>query len=323
MKKVSVVIVNYNGEKHLDDCLSSLLSQDYPEMEIIVVDNASSDRSEEIVRKYKGVKFIKSEKNLGLAEGCNVGARESNGEYICFVNNDMRFERDFISKLAEVLDSSSDIFAADALHYNWSGDRILHAGTVLRKTSLYKGHIPGFLSNPVAVIDKKLDVPWGCLANLMVKRDMFFELGGFDSTFFIDYEDADLCWRAWLRGWKTVFTPFAKAYHKVGMSSDEFQKVELKEKINQKRALSQHKNYIRFILKTMDINIIIRMLLIAVPARIIGYFIKGRYILLWAQMRSLIITIVELKDIIKERRNIKHNLVLTNSYLFDKFLNSE
>ena len=320
MNFVSVIIVNYNGEKHLDDCLNSLLSQDYPEHEVIIVDNASLDRSEEVVRKYKVVKFIKLEKNLGLAEGCNVGARASKGEYLCFLNNDMRFEPDFIRHLVKGLDSSPDIFAVDALHYNWAGDKILHAGIVLRKASPFKGHIPGFLTDSAAIIDRKIEIPWGCLANLMVKRDKFFQLGGFDSTFFIDFEDVDLCWRAWLRGWRTVYVPEARAYHKVGMSSDEYQTANFTQRVNPRRALGQHKNYMRFIFKTMNIDIILKMLLVAIPARIIGYFIKGRVDLLWAQMKAFASIIVEFKDILNERKNIQNNIVLTNNSLFDKFL---
>jgi len=319
MQKVSVIIVNYNGEKHLDDCLSSIVRQDYSNIEIIIVDNNSSDRSEEIARKYNGERFIKLEKNVGLAEGCNIGARESNGDYFCFVNNDMRFEPDFIRKMVDILQSSPEIFAVDALHYNWQGDKILHAGTLLRKTLFLKGHIPGFIADPIAFIDEIAEVPWGCLANLMVKRNMFFELGGFDHTFFTYYEDTDLCWRAWLRGWKTIYTPFAKAYHKVGMTSDEFLFLKSSIKINPLRAISCHKNHIRFILKTMDLPIIFKMLL-AIPIKIIVYFIKGNFKSLQAFLTALFrITFFELKDILKERKKIKSSAVKTNDFLIAKF----
>ncbi len=319
MQKVSVIIVNYNGERHLDDCLSSLLSQDYPNIEIIVVDNNSSDRSEEIAKKYNSVKFIKLDKNVGLAQGCNIGARESKGDYFCFVNNDMRFEPDFIRNMVDILQSASDIFAVDALHYNWQGDKILHAGTVLRKTLFLKGHIPGFIADPTAIVDEIAEVPWGCLANLMVKRNMFFDLGGFDHTFFIYYEDTDLCWRAWLKGWKTIYTPHAKAYHKVGMSSDEFQSIKSSIKINPIRAISCHKNYVRFILKTMDLPIILKMLL-AIPIKIIAYSLKGNFKSLRALLIAIFrITFFELKEILIERKKIKSSQITTNDFLLCKF----
>ncbi len=312
MKFVSVIIVNYNGEKYLDDCLSSLQSQDYAEYEIIIVDNASSDRSEEIVKKYRDVKFIKLDKNLGLAEGCNVGARESKGEYLCFVNNDMRFEPDFIRHLANALSREPDIFAVDALHYNWEGDRVLHAGAVFRRVALFKGHLPGLKLDPVAIVDRKIDVPWGCLANLMVKREQFLQLRGFDSTFFIDFEDVDLCWRAWLRGWRTVYVPEARAYHKVGMSSEV-------SGMNVRRAFHQHKNYMRFILKCMDLNIIIKMFF-SLPLRAAGYLVKGRFDLLRALLKAILKITLEWREILMERAEIIKNKKVPNKFLFKKFL---
>lgn len=312
MNFVSVIIVNYNGEKHLDDCLSSLLTQDYTAIEILVIDNNSTDHSEEIIRKYKEVKLIKLRENVGLAEGCNIGARNSKGEFLCFVNNDMKFENNFIPSLVQELDSESEIFAVDALHYNWQGDRTLHAGSVLEKVNFYKGHIPGYHLNPVAILESKVNVPWGCLANLMVRKDRFFQLGGFDRTFFIDYEDVDLCWRAWLRGWRTVYVPGAKAYHKVGMSSE-------KSGMNTKRAFHQHKNYIRFILKCMDTDIIMKMFF-SLPLRAFGYLVKGKFNLIGALLKAGLKITLEWREILRERVEITKNKKISNKFLLKKFL---
>lgn len=312
VKTVSVIIVNYNGERYIDDCISSLLYQDYPVLEIIIVDNNSTDRSEEVIRKYKEVKLIKLKENVGLAEGCNVGARVAKGEFLCFVNNDMKFEKNFISSLVQELYLNSELFAVDALHYNWQGDRILHAGSVLKKTTFYKGHIPGYRLNPVAIVDRKIDVPWGCLANLMVKRDKFFELNGFDRTFFMDYEDADLCWRAWLRGWRTVYIPGAKAYHKVGMSTEV-------SGMGTMRAFHQHKNYMRFILKCMDVNIIMKMFF-SLPLRAAIYLLKGRFNLIGALLKAILKIGLEWRDIMRERAEIIKNKKISNKFLLKKFL---
>ncbi len=314
MNFVSVIIVNYNGEKYLDDCLSSLLYQDYPEYEIIVVDNASSDRSEEIVKKYNKVKFIKLDNNLGLAEGCNVGARASKGEYLCFVNNDMKFEPDFIRNLANALSSEPDIFAVDALHYNWEGDRVLHAGSVFRRVVPFKGHLPGLKLDPVAIVDRRTDVPWGCLANLMVKREQFFQLGGFDSSLFLDFEDVDLCWRAWLRGWRTVYVPEARAYHKVGVSTEV-------SGMNARRSFYQHRNYMRFTLKCMDLNIIIKMFF-SLPFKAAGYLVKGRVDLFSAFLKGILKIALEWQDILRERAEVKKSKKVSNKFLIQKFLAS-
>ena len=299
MKKVSIIIVNYNGENHLDECLYSLQLQDYEPFDIIVVDNNSTDKSVEIIKKYKDVKLIKLNENVGLAEGCNIGARESDGEFLCFVNNDMKFEKDFILELAKELSLDSDIFAVDAMHYNWSGDKILHAGSGFREVTFFKGHIPGYYLDPVLILDKKIDVPWGCLANLMVRRDKFFELNGFDKTLFIDYEDADLCWRAWLRGWRTVYVPSAKAYHKVGMSDETVG-------ISEKRLFHQQKNFMRFILKNMDNDIVLKMIF-SLPMRAFSYILKGKFRLLKAIAKGFFRILSDFSEILKERGRIKIN----------------
>ncbi|MBU4223242.1 MAG: glycosyltransferase family 2 protein, partial [Euryarchaeota archaeon] len=86
---VSVIIVNYNGKQYLKNCLSSLSAQSYPAIEVIFVDNASSDGSVEYVRKeFPSVRIIESKKNLGFAKGNNLGIREARGELIATLNND-------------------------------------------------------------------------------------------------------------------------------------------------------------------------------------------------------------------------------------------
>src|SRR5277367_5567899 len=92
---VSIVIVNWNGAKHLRICLPSLLAQSYAALEIIVADNASTDDSKSVAEEYK-VRWLGIAENLGLAPGLNRGAQAANGELLLFVNNDMRFDEEFV-----------------------------------------------------------------------------------------------------------------------------------------------------------------------------------------------------------------------------------
>lgn len=224
---VSVILPNYNGAHLLPECLSSLRQQNYADIEIIIVDNGSVDKSKRLAEVY-GARFIELGYNYGLSVACNRGAQISAGKYLFFVNNDMRFEGDCVSQLVRVISDENDfVFAVDPLQYNWKGDKIIHYKGVFTGISSLKGIFSEmFLPLPPLMktyipCQEIAEIPWGCAGSLMVRRDMFEKLGGFDKTFFIDVEDTDLCWRAWLRGWRTLFVPQAKLYHKWGASTDE------------------------------------------------------------------------------------------------------
>jgi len=110
-----------------------------------------------------------------------------------------------------------------------------------------------------------VEVPWGCAGSLLVRRRRFAALGGFDPTFFIDFEDTDLCWRAWRRGWRTEHVPEAVLYHKVGMSGDEYQHLirgvaaGALPKTWFRRRVSYHTNLVRFALKCLPVPVAARL----------------------------------------------------------------
>src|SRR5208283_570917 len=107
--RVSVIIVNWNGAEHLRVCLPSLSSQSFEPLEIIVVDNCSSDDSAEVVKSI-GVRWLPLETNLGLAPSLNRGAKIASGDLLLFVNNDMRFDPEFIAALVDPLERNTEIF---------------------------------------------------------------------------------------------------------------------------------------------------------------------------------------------------------------------
>src|SRR5579863_4216329 len=118
--RVSAIIVNWNGAGHLRVCLPSLASQSLGSLEIIVVDNRSSDDSAEVARGF-GARWLPLENNLGLAPALNRGAAIAEGDLLLFVNNDMRFDPGFVAALVEPLERDKDVFAADGMQYNWDG----------------------------------------------------------------------------------------------------------------------------------------------------------------------------------------------------------
>lgn len=218
---VSAVVVNWNGASHLEICLPSLLSQSYRPLEIIVVDNASSDGSAAVAQRF-GVRWLPLDRNMGLAAALNRGAQAAAGELVLFLNNDMRFHVAFVDSMALSLAQDPDVFSVDAVQYDWAGTKPVHMATRLtterRAVEFCYSMLPGLY-----VLQETCGSPTNVLmssaANMLVRKSMFHSLGGFDERLPLGYEDVELCWRAWVRGWKTILNPAAICWHRVGASS--------------------------------------------------------------------------------------------------------
>jgi GT2 family glycosyltransferase len=219
--QVSAVVLNFNGEQNLVDCLPSLVQQSYRPFEVIVVDNGSTDRSSEVVQS-RGARWEPLGKNHGFARGNNLGAERANGEVIVFLNNDMRFDPLFIEELVTPLLEDPKVFSTDARQLNWEGDREIHLAPRLARrnagTARTGGLLPRWELEQVAT-SSPADVFQACAANMAVRGSMFRELGGFDERLPIAWEDTEICWRAWLRGWRTLYVPTAFCWHRVGADS--------------------------------------------------------------------------------------------------------
>ena len=216
--RISVVIVNFNGKKHLEECLESLSNVDYPpdKLEVIVVDNGSKDGSvESVMAKFPHVRIIQLNKNLGFCIPNNIGARLASGDYVFFLNNDTVVERSTLKELAKAIqryDDSVAAFAPKILYYD--NRKIINvAGATLSIIGFgfYIGD--GDIDSEEYSTEKY--VGFACGAAALVKRDVFLRLGGFDPEYFASAEEAELGFKIWLSGKKVVYVPSAKVYHKV------------------------------------------------------------------------------------------------------------
>ena len=218
---VSAIVVNWNGARDLETCLPTLLRQSYQPLEVIVVDNASEDDSAEVVHRF-GALWLPLEHNVGLAPALNRGAGAATGELLLFVNNDMRFHEEFVASMVCEILRDDEIFTVDALQYDWKGEDIVHLATRLT-TEACPGVRCHQLTPSLYICQERQGSPTPVLmssaANMLARRSMFQTLGGFDERLFFGYEDVELCWRGWAHGWKTVFAPRAKCWHRVGHSS--------------------------------------------------------------------------------------------------------
>ena len=210
--QVSIVVVNWNGEDFLLDCIKRLTTQSYSEREVILVDNGSTDASVPLVReKFPTVKIVELGENKGFTGGNIQGLNAAGGEYIALINNDALVDRAWLENLVQPLLSTptigicaSKILFEDGRRIDSVGGGLTTAGVGFNRDS---GKDTTFFTRPEFVFG-------ACGAAVLYRRRMLDEIGFFDEDFFLYDEDTDLSFRAQLAGWKCVYVPSAIVYHK-------------------------------------------------------------------------------------------------------------
>jgi GT2 family glycosyltransferase len=211
----SVVIPNWNGAHHLPTCLESLRNQTYPRVEIVLVDNGSTDGSQALVAEgYPEVQLLALDTNLGLTGGNNAGFGAAQGEILISLNNDTEAAPAFVEALVKVLEDHPEagMAAAKMLLYD-QRDRIHSAGDGYGRDGIPFNR--GVWQRDEGQFDEPCWVFGGCGGAVAYRRAMLDDVGLFDESFFMYCEDVDLNWRAQLAGWKCWYTPDAIVYHKL------------------------------------------------------------------------------------------------------------
>lgn len=210
--KVSIIVVNWNGERFLKDCLQSLSRQTYAQREIILVDNGSTDSSIRFVNEsFPAVKIIQLSENRGFAGGNAEGLKVCQGEFIALVNNDTRVHDMWLENLMQPMVEGPKIgICAPKIIIDGPG-KINSAGDGL--TTAGVGFNRGLWSDRV-LYNCREPIFGGCGAAVLYRRKMVEEIGFLDEDFFLYDEDTDLNFRAQLVGWKCVYVPDAVVHHK-------------------------------------------------------------------------------------------------------------
>ena len=227
MPKVSVVILNWNGKNYLRNCLQSLKKVTYSPLEIIVVDNNSSDGSQEYIEKhYPNVHLIKNKKNYGFAKANNIGFKASSGEYVVILNNDTIVTPGFLKAcLHDFRDKTQIACVQPQMRLLEKKNLLDGVGAFLTSTGfLY--HF-GYLKKITHVIyNSKINIFSAKGACMLLRRSVIEKIGLFDDDFFIFFEETDLCFRIWLAGYSVLYEPKSIVYHMGGgdtISSNSYQ----------------------------------------------------------------------------------------------------
>jgi GT2 family glycosyltransferase len=209
---VSIIIVTYNNAHYTYQCLRSLLADSPPPYEVLLVDNASSDKTPLLLGKIRNAVVIRNTRNQFFPHACNQGARAARGKYLLFLNNDVFVHPGCISWLVKTVDSDPNIGASGA-KLVWRNGLLQEAGSIIWRDGSTLGYGRGDdPSKPEYCYTR--DVDYCSAACLIVRRDVFEKLGGFDEDFSPGYyEDTDLCVRLWDAGFRVVYQPLAVATH--------------------------------------------------------------------------------------------------------------
>lgn len=208
--KIFVIILNYNGKNTLPACLSSVFQSDYPNFEVVVVDNNSQDDSfEQAKRNFSRSHFIKNSENIGFSKGNNIGIRfslEKFADYIFVLNNDAIVEKTTLSFLMNIAQTNPSAGIVSPLILNGNKD-IWFAG----------GKIQWGKMRAIHLTQKTSDQPYsseylsGCA--MLIKKEVFKKIGLFEERFFLYYEDADFSLRAKKAGFKLLVAPTITIQH--------------------------------------------------------------------------------------------------------------
>ncbi len=217
---VSVIVVTWNHASFLPACLEALAAQTYPNLEVIVVDNASQDGSAAWVHShYPRFGLLEQPSNLGFAGGFNRGANIARGDWLLSVNPDLTPAPDFVSQLIHAVDNDSRLgMAAPKLLRGDDPDRLDSTGLFIDRRR--RPYDRGQMQNDTGQYDSAREIFGACGAAALYRRAMLDDIAiegeYFDEDFFAYGEDADLAWRAQKRGWHARFAPQAMALHARG-----------------------------------------------------------------------------------------------------------
>ena len=210
---VSLVVLNWNGRAQLERCLPSLEALDYPNYEIILVDNGSSDDSVAFVReRFPAIRIIENGENLGYPKGINVGLRAAEGEIIVPLNNDIVARPDFLRKLAAAMEADGQVGIAGCKIYFPDGRTLQHAGSTISYPLALTNHI-GYGEVDRGQYDELREVDYVTGAAFAVKKEVLERIGYLEERFFLYFDDPDICLRAKKAGYKVIYVPDAVVIH--------------------------------------------------------------------------------------------------------------
>ncbi len=298
---VSIIILTHNTLKTTSECLSSLNNVSYKNLEIIVVDNGSTDNTSSYIKKhFPKIGVIRNNSNLGFAEGNNIGFQKAKGELILFLNNDTIVERDFLTPLMDKIVSDKTIGGVQPKILNYSKKNVIDSVGSYFITSGFLYHFGHNKKDQEKYnIEEEIFSMKG--ACMLFKREVLQKVGVFDKDYFAYFEETDLCQRVWLSGYRLLYIPTSSIYHIGGATAKKFPSAAMH--------YHSYKNRIYTYLKNLEPYSLIKVmpghiLLCVVVA--MAFLLTGKISLVVAIIRAIFWNIVNINKTLKIRKKIKN-----------------
>jgi hypothetical protein len=216
--KISVIISNFNGAKYLRKLLDSLRAQQRVELEIIVVDRNSKDESAEILAEYKEVRVMQTPPETGLVYGYHEGYKMASHDLLFFCNEDMWYEPECMFLCAEHT-MRPKVATVMPVQMTYDMQNLVQCGMWFEKCSWNLSNPNPFYNSRHRLMDKAVQTSGINAGACLVTREAYEKVRGWDTDFFLDYEDMDLCLRLWQEGYTSWVEPNARVAHAVGASN--------------------------------------------------------------------------------------------------------
>jgi len=273
-KLVTVIIVNYNGLKsgYLQECLRSVYGTEYPNLEVVFVDNASKDGSLEYVAKsFPRAKIVANSKNLGFAEGNNIAMREAGGQYIALLNYDTKVSPSWLSDPIRILESQNAVAAIACKLLSFDDPKKIDGAGGIADVYGFpteRGRAFGSLETDTGQYDEISEVFYASGSAMILRKNALREVGFFDPKFFMYFEDMDFCWRLRLKGYKVLFVPNSIVYHR--------RRLRAPEPLSYDLLYHYHKNHLATLVKNCSYSSLAKMFPFFVAVKI---FIAIRHLM--------------------------------------------
>jgi len=217
---VAIVILNWNGQKYLEQFLPSVLSTNYADYKVVVADNGSADDSVAFLEKnYPGIRLIRFTQNYGFAKGYNEALKQVDADYYVILNSDVEVQPGWLQPMVDLLEKDKHIAACQPKLLSYNDKKMFEyaggAGGWLDKYGypFAKGRIFDISEEDHGQYNEAEPIFWASGAALFIRSSVFHEMKGFDAYFFAHQEEIDLCWRIQLAGYKIYSCPASVVYH--------------------------------------------------------------------------------------------------------------
>lgn len=293
--RISVLIVNWNGQHHLEICLPSLLATRYPNFDVMLLDNGSTDGSTMWVQQnFATVHIVSLGNNQGFAAANNVGLRQAitnNTDYVALLNNDTRVDSDWLSALVTAAEQDPQIAICQARQRTWDDQQEIRFRFIPEWAEARQVRLPIAPSGPAT------QVPFASGCAMLLRCSALKQIGLFDERYFMYVEDVDLTLRAWIHGFQAVDVSEAIVYHRMSGSSSK--------QGSRQRSFWGYRNQLTTLLKLYEIETLRRF---AKPISKRWFCTHNRIAL-----RGTIASLMMVRDTLEKRRQIQRRRIVPDS----------